>query len=54
MASEVSRRNFLTQLGMTAGTAAAAGAAPLVGGPSLIRRAEAQAQPKGKIPDTPY
>jgi hypothetical protein len=24
MASEVSRRNFLTQLGMTAGTAAAA------------------------------
>jgi branched-chain amino acid transport system substrate-binding protein len=54
MASEVSRRNFLTQLGMTAGTAAAVTAAPLVGGPSLIGRAEAQAQPKGKIPDTPY
>src|SRR6266542_2315411 len=51
MASEVSRRNFLTQLGMTTGIAAAA---PLVGGPSLIGRAEAQAQPKGKIPDTPY
>ena len=54
MTSEVSRRNFLTQLGMTAGTAAAVAAAPLVGGPSLIGRAEAQAQPKGKIPDTPY
>jgi branched-chain amino acid transport system substrate-binding protein len=50
----VSRRNFLTQLGMTAGTVAAATAAPFVGGPSLIGRAEAQAQPKGKIPDTPY
>ena len=56
MASEVSRRNFLTQLGMTAGTVAAAATAPLIGGPSLIGRAEAQAQPqpKGKIPDTPY
>src|SRR5947199_4033942 len=54
MASEVSRRNFLTQLGMTAGTAAAVAAAPLVVGLSLIGRAEAQAQPKGKVPDTPY
>ncbi|HEY4909738.1 MAG TPA: ABC transporter substrate-binding protein, partial [Methylomirabilota bacterium] len=52
MPTEVSRRNFLSQLGVTAGTVAAAATVPLVGGPALISRAEAQ--PKGKIPDTPY
>jgi branched-chain amino acid transport system substrate-binding protein len=48
MAPEVSRRDFLTSLGVTVGAAATA-AVPLVGGPG---RAEAQA--KGNIPDTPY
>jgi branched-chain amino acid transport system substrate-binding protein len=49
MAPEVSRRDFLSSLGVTVGAAAAV---PLVGGPALIGRAEAQ--PKGTIPDTPY
>jgi len=51
MAPEVSRRDFLTSLGVTV-SAAATAAVPLVGGPGLIGRAEAQA--KGNIPDTPY
>jgi branched-chain amino acid transport system substrate-binding protein len=52
MAPEVSRRDFLSSLGVTVGAAAAGAGVPLVGGPSLISRAEAQ--PKGNIPDTPY
>ena len=52
MAPEVSRRDFLSSLGVTVGAAATGAAVPLVGGPSLISRAEAQ--PKGNIPDTPY
>jgi branched-chain amino acid transport system substrate-binding protein len=55
MAPEVSRRDFLSQIGLTVGTAAAA--VPLIGGPSLVGKAEAQApppQPKGTIPTTPY
>ncbi len=53
MASEVSRRDFLSRLGVTV-TAAAAGAAsglPLVTGPG---RAEAQVKDAAKVPDTPY
>jgi branched-chain amino acid transport system substrate-binding protein len=47
---EVSRRDFLAQLGVTVGAAAVAGAA----GPLAVPNpAEAQ-QPAGKIPDTPY
>src|SRR5262249_4730017 len=53
MSQGVSRRSFLSQIGLTVSTAAAS-AVPLAGGPSLVGRAEAQAQPKGKIPDTPY
>src|SRR5262250_1484747 len=53
MSQGVSRRSFLSQIGLTVSTAAAS-AVPLAGRPSLVRRAEAQAQPKGKIPDTPY
>jgi len=49
MAAEVSRRDFLSQLGVTVGAAATV---PLVGAPALVGRAEAQ--PKGNIPDTPY
>src|SRR5215813_11308404 len=54
MTQDVSRRDFLSQLGLTVGTATAAAAAavPVIGAPSLIGRAEAQ--PKGKIPDTPF
>src|SRR5438552_1231201 len=55
MAPEVSRRDFLSQIGLTVGTAAAA--VPLIGGPSLVGKAEAQApppQPKGTIPDKPF
>ena len=52
MAPEVSRRDFLSSLGVTVGAAATAASVPLVGGPALISRAEAQ--PKGNIPDTPY
>ncbi len=52
MAPEVSRRDFLSRLGVTVGAAATAASVPLVGGPALIGRAEAQ--PKGNIPDTPY
>ena len=52
MAPEVSRRDFLSSLGVTVGAAATAAGVPLIGGPSLISRAEAQ--PKGNIPDTPY
>ena len=52
MAPEVSRRDFLSQLGVTVGAAATAATVPLVGGPTLVGRAEAQ--PKGNIPDTPY
>src|SRR5262249_48571536 len=47
---EVSRRDFLAQLGVTVGAAAVAGAAGPLGVPSP---AEAQ-QPAGKIPDTPF
>ena len=47
---EVSRRDFLAQLGVTVGAAAVAGAA----GP-LAASSPAEAQPApGKIPDTPY
>ena len=49
MAAEVSRRDFLSQLGVTVGAAATV---PLVGAPALVGRAEAQ--PKGNIPDIPY
>ena len=54
MASEVNRRNFLSQLGMTVGAAAAGAAA---GAPLLSKAERAEAQEvKGsaKIPDTPY
>ena len=50
MTSEVSRRNFLTQLGMTAGTAAAAAAAPLIGGPSLIGARRSPGPAQGQYP----
>jgi branched-chain amino acid transport system substrate-binding protein len=47
---EVSRRDFLKQLGVTVGTAALAGAAGNLAAPG-----EVDAQPAaGKIPDTPY
>jgi branched-chain amino acid transport system substrate-binding protein len=48
--AEVNRRDFLSGLGVTVGTALAAapGALPLVG------VAHAQEKPKGNIPDTPY
>ncbi len=47
---EVSRRDFLQQLGVTVGTAALAGAAGSITAPG-----PAEAQPAvGKIPDTPY
>ena len=47
---EVSRRDFLAQLGVTVGAAAVAGAAGTLAAPS-----PAEAQPAaGKIPDTPY
>jgi branched-chain amino acid transport system substrate-binding protein len=52
MATDVSRRDFLSRLGVTVGAAATAASVPLVGGTALIGRA--QAQPKGNIPDTPY
>jgi branched-chain amino acid transport system substrate-binding protein len=52
MAAEVSRRDFLSRLGVTVGAAATAASVPLVGAPALIERAHAQ--PKGNIPDTPY
>src|SRR5215831_18804971 len=54
MAPEVSRRDFLGQLGATVGAAAAGAAAslPLL---SKAERAEAQeVKGAGKIPDTPY
>src|SRR6185369_401205 len=53
MAPEVSRRDFLSKLGVTV-TAAAAGAAS--GLPALTRvdRAEAQVKDAGKVPDAPY
>jgi branched-chain amino acid transport system substrate-binding protein len=53
MAPEVSRRDFLSKLGVTV-TAAAAGAA--AGLPVLARvdRAEAQVKDAGKVPDAPY
>jgi branched-chain amino acid transport system substrate-binding protein len=53
MAPEVSRRDFLSKLGVTV-TAAAAGAAS--GLPVLARvdRAEAQVKDAGKVPDAPY
>ena len=53
MAPEVSRRDFLSKLGVTV-TAAAAGAAS--GLPVLTRvdRAEAQVKDAGKVPDAPY
>ncbi|MFQ6018184.1 MAG: ABC transporter substrate-binding protein, partial [Kiloniellaceae bacterium] len=51
MDKQVSRRDFLNQLGVTVGAAGAvaAGAAGYVAGPRPARAA----QPKGKIPDTP-
>jgi branched-chain amino acid transport system substrate-binding protein len=52
MAQEVSRRDFLAKLGVSIGAAASAASMPLVGGPALV--GQAQAQPKGRIPDTPY
>jgi branched-chain amino acid transport system substrate-binding protein len=52
MATDVSRRDFLSRLGVTVGAAATAASVPLVGGSALIGRAQAQA--KGNIPDTPY
>src|SRR5215813_3238608 len=55
MTQEVSRRDFLSGLGLTVGTAAAGAAAaagvPLAAVPLVSR---AHAQPKGNIPDTPY
>jgi len=53
MAPEVSRRDFLSKLGVTV-TAAAAGAAS--GLPVLARvdRADAQVKDAGKVPDAPY
>ena len=53
MAPDVSRRDFLSKLGVTV-TAAAAGAAS--GLPVLARvdRAEAQVKDAGKVPDAPY
>ena len=50
MAPVVSRRDFLTQLGVTVGTAAGAAASVV---PPLVGQAHAQ-QPKGNVPDTPY
>ena len=53
MAPEVSRRDFLSRLGVTV-TAAAAGAASALPGLGRVDRAEAQVKDAGKIPDTPY
>ena len=54
MASEVNRRDFLSQLGLTV-SAAAAGAAAGLPVLSKAERAEAQeVKGAGKIPDTPY
>jgi branched-chain amino acid transport system substrate-binding protein len=60
MAPEVNRRDFLAQLGITVGTAAAGVSAtaaavgalpvPLLG----VRAAHAQGTVKGNVPDTPY
>jgi hypothetical protein len=60
MAPEVNRRDFLAQLGITVGTAAAGVTAtaaavgaipvPLLG----ARAAHAQGAVKGNVPDTPY
>ena len=51
MAQEVSRREFLSHLGVTVG-----GAALAASGASLLspEEARAQQQPKGSIPDKPY
>src|SRR5262249_30756423 len=49
----VTRRASRSKAGVRASPAPAS-AVPLAGGPSLVRRAEAQAHPRGKIPDTPY
>ena len=52
MAAEVNRRDFLAQLGVTVGAAAAAAGVPLL---SKAERAEAQeVKGAGKIPDTPF
>jgi len=54
MAADVNRRDFLAQLGVTVGAAAAGAAAgvPLL---SKAERAEAQeVKGAGKIPDAPY
>ena len=53
MAPEVSRRDFLSRLGVTV-TAAAAGAASALPVLGRVDRAEAQVKDAGKIPDTPY
>src|SRR4029450_13758054 len=58
MSHEVSRRDFLSQLGVTAGTAAAglSAAAAAVGAVPvpLLGARPAHAQVKGNVPDTPY
>jgi len=54
MAEDVSRREFLSRLGVTVGAAAAVGAPVVehIAGP--VKKAEAAEPPKGKIPDKPY
>ncbi len=47
---EVSRRDFLKQMGVTVGAAAVGG---IAGTAAVTKAVEAQAPPKGKIPDTP-
>jgi branched-chain amino acid transport system substrate-binding protein len=49
MANQVSRREFLSTLGVTVGSAAVGASAGLVAGPG-----KAEAQPKGSIPDKAY
>ncbi len=51
MSEEVSRREFLKSLGVTVGAAAVGGLAGQALQPTPV---EAQAPPRGRIPDTPY
>src|SRR5499425_2536713 len=51
MAQEVSRREFLSQLGVTVGGAALAASGAMLLSPEEVR---AQQQTKGSIPDKPY
>src|SRR6266545_253895 len=51
MTEPVGRREFLSSLGVTVGTAALAGAAGFTTAPA---KAEAAEPPKGKIPDKPF